>query len=57
MLAATLIHPWNEALMDEDGVIGADDWPELERRVDDALALATTQLQPAYPNRSSTGIS
>jgi len=33
ILAATLIHPWNDSLKDEDGVIAADDWPELERRV------------------------
>jgi len=37
MLAATVSHPWNEALLDRDGVIGAPDWPELERRVDAAL--------------------
>ena len=35
MLAATLVHPWNEELVDGDdeGVIGAADWPELERRL------------------------
>ena len=38
MLAATICHPWNERLLDRDGVIGAEDWPELERRVDAALA-------------------
>jgi beta-phosphoglucomutase-like phosphatase (HAD superfamily) len=40
MLAATIVHPWNEELVaDEDpGVFGAADWPELERLVDDALA-------------------
>jgi len=34
---ATLIHPWNNGLVDGDGVIGAHDWPELERRIDRAL--------------------
>jgi hypothetical protein len=36
MLAATIVHPWNEDLVDgaDDGVIGAPDWPELERRLE-----------------------
>ena len=38
ILAATLIHPWNEALAGEDGVVAATDWLELARRVDAALA-------------------
>ena len=35
MLAATLVHPWNERLVDGDdeGVIGAPDWPVLEQRL------------------------
>ena len=37
MLAATLVHPWNEALVGEPGVIAARDWPELEAKVDEAL--------------------
>jgi beta-phosphoglucomutase-like phosphatase (HAD superfamily) len=37
MLAATLIHPWNEVLLREPGVISAQEWPELERRVNEAL--------------------
>ena len=37
MLAATLIHPWNESLAEEDGVIAAADWAELERAVNAAL--------------------
>ena len=37
ILAATLIHPWNESLKDEDGVIAATGWAELERTVNDAL--------------------
>ena len=37
MLAATLIHPWNEGLVGEDGVVGARDWPELEGRVNELL--------------------
>jgi uncharacterized HAD superfamily protein len=37
ILAATLIHPWNESLKSEDGVIAADDWSDLERQVNEAL--------------------
>ncbi|MGI8750614.1 MAG: hypothetical protein ACR2J6_08735, partial [Thermoleophilaceae bacterium] len=44
MLAATIVHPWNEELVagGDAGVIGAAGWVELERRVDDAL---TTTLK------------
>jgi beta-phosphoglucomutase-like phosphatase (HAD superfamily) len=39
MLAATLIHPWNRAVLTEDeGVIAAEDWPSLARGIDHALA-------------------
>ena len=37
ILPATLVHPWNEEIASEDGVIGAENWPELKRRVDEAL--------------------
>ena len=37
ILVATLLHPWNESLKDEDGVIAATGWAELERAVNDAL--------------------
>ncbi len=42
MVAATIIHPWNEELVDGDGVIGARDWPELEQRL-------APVLQPSRP--------
>jgi uncharacterized protein len=35
--AATIQHPWNEHLADEDGVVVAKDWPELERRLEPLL--------------------
>lgn len=38
MLAATIVHPWNEQLLDQDGVVGARDWDELAARVDPILA-------------------
>ena len=28
---ATIVHPWNVQLVENDGVIGAADWPGLER--------------------------
>lgn len=30
ILAATLVHPWNESVLDRDGVIAAQDWDQLE---------------------------
>jgi uncharacterized protein len=41
MLGATLVHPWNEDLAEEEGIIGAPGWPELERRINQALAADT----------------
>jgi uncharacterized HAD superfamily protein len=37
MVAATLVHPWNKELVG-DGVVAANDWPELERRLRPVLA-------------------
>jgi beta-phosphoglucomutase-like phosphatase (HAD superfamily) len=37
MVAATIVHPWNEDLVGRDGVIGAPDWPELRSRLDPVL--------------------
>jgi FMN phosphatase YigB (HAD superfamily) len=31
--AATLLHPWNRELVEEEDVIAADDWPSLEREL------------------------
>jgi hypothetical protein len=36
--AATILHPWNEELVGEDGVVGAADWPGLERKLRPVLA-------------------
>jgi beta-phosphoglucomutase-like phosphatase (HAD superfamily) len=38
MAAATIVHPWNEELIGEDGVVGGRDWPELERKLRPLLA-------------------
>jgi hypothetical protein len=34
---ATIIHPWNAELAGADGVIGAKDWAELEKRLEPQL--------------------
>ncbi len=36
--AATLLHPWNRDLVEEEDVIAADDWPSLERELAPFLA-------------------
>jgi HAD superfamily hydrolase (TIGR01509 family) len=38
MVAATIVHPWNEDLIGVDGVVGARTWPELEQRLRPVLA-------------------
>jgi hypothetical protein len=37
IVAATIIHPWNEEVTAEDGVIGAPDWKGLKTRLDPVL--------------------
>ena len=41
IVAATIIHPWNEELVGRDGVIGAADWKELRRELEPALQPAS----------------
>jgi uncharacterized protein len=36
--AATILHPWNRELVEEEDVIAADDWPSLERELAPFLA-------------------
>jgi uncharacterized protein len=36
--AATILHPWNRELVEEEDVIAADDWPGLERELAPFLA-------------------
>jgi hypothetical protein len=38
IVAATLIHPWNEGLVRAGDAIGGRDWPELEGRLEPVLA-------------------
>jgi uncharacterized HAD superfamily protein len=37
IVAATIVHPWNEDVVAEDGVIGARDWQELRRLLEPVL--------------------
>lgn len=37
MIAATIVHPWNQELVKTDGVIGGADWPELSDRLEPVL--------------------
>jgi FMN phosphatase YigB (HAD superfamily) len=38
MTAATLLHPWNRTLCEEESVICAPDWPTLHERLEPILA-------------------
>jgi hypothetical protein len=33
MVGATLLHPWNRDLVEEEDIVAAEDWPELERKL------------------------
>jgi uncharacterized protein len=37
MIAATIVHPWNRDFVNEDGVIGAEDWAGLRTRLEPVL--------------------
>ena len=37
IVAATIVHPWNEDLVERDGVIGATDWKGLKAALDPVL--------------------
>ena len=37
IVAATIIHPWNEEIVEREGVIGARDWKGLRRELDPVL--------------------
>ena len=41
IVAATLVHPWNQDVCDEEPVICAGDWPELERKLRPVLSHAS----------------
>jgi hypothetical protein len=37
IVGATIVHPWNEHLIADDGVIGGKDWDELAERLEPVL--------------------
>src|SRR5215211_773919 len=37
ILAATIVHPWNEEMVERDGVIGAADWDGLKAKLEPVL--------------------
>lgn len=43
IVAATIAHPWNRELCEEEGVICAPDWPQLRERLAPLLAGAPLQ--------------
>ena len=38
IVGATIVHPWNRELVEEEDVVAAGDWPELERKLQGFLA-------------------
>ena len=35
---ATILHPWNRELCEEEDIVSAPDWPTLARRLEPLLA-------------------
>jgi hypothetical protein len=50
MAGATILHPWNRDLCEEEDVVAAADWPELERKLDPLLAPAGRGTDPGGRN-------
>ena len=38
IVGATIVHPWNRDVVEEEDVVAAEDWPELERKLQRFLA-------------------
>ena len=38
MVAATILHPWNRELCEEEDIVSAPDWPTLAQRLEPVLA-------------------
>ncbi|MFP5328272.1 MAG: 5' nucleotidase, NT5C type [Acidimicrobiia bacterium] len=38
IVGATIVHPWNRDVVEEEDVVAAEDWPELERKLQPFLA-------------------
>jgi hypothetical protein len=44
MTAATITHPWNTEICDEEDILAAHDWPQLDRMLKPLLANAPSSL-------------
>ena len=42
IVGATILHPWNEELVERDGIIGARDWRELGNLLEPVLSRTRT---------------
>jgi hypothetical protein len=42
IVPATLLHPWNRDLCEEESIVCAEDWPTLAGRLEPTIALAAT---------------
>ena len=42
---ATLVHPWNQDVVEEEGILSASDWPTLTSRLEERLALGSRTHQ------------
>jgi hypothetical protein len=47
ILPATIAHPWNRELCEEEGVVCAADWPDLARRLAPLLAGESSRVRSA----------
>ena len=50
---ATILHPWNRDLCEEEDIVCAPDWPTLARRLEPLLRMSE---RPALPRRRPTAI-
>jgi len=46
---ATIVHPWNRDVVEEEGVLAAADWAELARLVEPLLAASANTAESAKP--------
>jgi hypothetical protein len=44
ILAATIVHPWNRELCEEEDILCAEDWHELARLLEPVLAARARSL-------------
>ena len=52
IVPATIVHPWNEEIVDRDGVIGARDWRGLKAQLDPCSSASRTELRALCNTRT-----